>query len=197
MTTRDDTLERAVIFDLEFTAWAGSMLRNWQGPGEHREVVQIGAVALDARSLETRGEIMRLVRPRINPVLSDYFIELTGITNARVEAEGQDFEPAYDAFRAFCGRAQLFAYGRDDLVLAENLELYELDRPRMRARDIRTWFVAQGVDAMSINSGDIAAKVGLDLDLRPHDALDDARSVVAGLRRLVEQGAPNPFAEFL
>ena len=43
-----------VVFDTEFTAWQGSMERGWSGPGEHKEIVQIGAVLLDARTLAER-----------------------------------------------------------------------------------------------------------------------------------------------
>ena len=38
------------VFDLEYTAWECSMARSWLTPGEFREVVQIGAVKLDADS---------------------------------------------------------------------------------------------------------------------------------------------------
>jgi hypothetical protein len=30
----------AIIFDLEFTAWAGSLESRWPKPGEFKEVVQ-------------------------------------------------------------------------------------------------------------------------------------------------------------
>jgi hypothetical protein len=30
------------FFDLEYTAWEGSKARNWAGPGEHREIIEIG-----------------------------------------------------------------------------------------------------------------------------------------------------------
>ena len=36
------------VFDLEFTAWECSMASHWLRPGEFKEVVQIGAVRLDA-----------------------------------------------------------------------------------------------------------------------------------------------------
>jgi hypothetical protein len=42
---------QVVVFDTEFTAWRGSMERNWAGPGEFREIVQIGAVRIDAETL--------------------------------------------------------------------------------------------------------------------------------------------------
>jgi DNA polymerase III epsilon subunit-like protein len=61
------------VFDLEYTAWECSMARHWLTPGEFKEVVQIGAVKLDADSFVVQGEFEMLVRPRINSVLSPYF----------------------------------------------------------------------------------------------------------------------------
>jgi inhibitor of KinA sporulation pathway (predicted exonuclease) len=87
-----------VVFDTEFTAWAGSMHRRWSGPGEHKEIVQIGAVVLDAASLEERRAYSVLIRPVRNPVLSDYFVTLTRITNERLTREGTDFATGLAAF---------------------------------------------------------------------------------------------------
>ena len=33
----------AVVYDLEYTAWEGSLERNWGGPNEDPEIIQIGA----------------------------------------------------------------------------------------------------------------------------------------------------------
>ena len=69
---------RAVVFDLEFTAWEGSMANRWSRPGEFTELVQIGAVRVDARTFAVEAEMDVLVKPRLNPVLSEYFVQLTG-----------------------------------------------------------------------------------------------------------------------
>ena len=74
-----------VIFDLEYTAWEGSLGRDWSLEDEHREIVQIGAVRLEADTLDELDALECLVRPVMNPVLSDYFAALTGITNADLE----------------------------------------------------------------------------------------------------------------
>ena len=112
----------AVVFDLEFTAWEGSMANRWLRPGEFKEVVQIGAVKVDAEYAP--GEILDvMVRPRLNPILSPYLVELTGITNEEVGARGMDFAAAYREFTQFAGSLPIIAYGRDDLVLIENLRL--------------------------------------------------------------------------
>jgi len=56
-------LPTITIFDLEYTAWECSMARHWLVPGEFKEVVQIGAVRLDADTLTVLDELEILVRP--------------------------------------------------------------------------------------------------------------------------------------
>src|SRR5882672_9482218 len=98
------------------------MITRWTRPQEYTEVVQIGAVKLDAVSLREVDAFEMLVRPRVNPVLSDYLVALTGITNEEVAARGVDFITAYRAFLNFIGDSRMYAFGRDDLVLADNLK---------------------------------------------------------------------------
>jgi inhibitor of KinA sporulation pathway (predicted exonuclease) len=184
-----------VIFDLEFTAWEGSMQSRWTRPGEYTEVVQIGAVKLDAASLKEVDCFEMLVKPRINPVLSDYLVTLTGITNEALAARGVDFITAYRAFLDFIGDAPTFAHGRDDLILAENLKRYgwEDSFPPLPYCNAVTWFAAQGVDLKGKRACDVAEAAGAVFEGRQHDALSDARGVGAGFIALIRKGAPNPF----
>ena len=77
-----------IVFDTEFTSWKGSMQNNWSKPGEHRELVQIGALKIqDGKIIE---KLNLFIKPKINPVLSDYFIKLTGITNEHINKYGQN-----------------------------------------------------------------------------------------------------------
>ena len=84
-------MPQITIFDLEYTAWECSMARSWLTPGEFREVVQIGAVKLDADSFAAQAEFEVLVRPRFNPVLSPYFEKLTGISKRTGRGAGRGF----------------------------------------------------------------------------------------------------------
>ena len=73
------------IFDLEFTSWEGSLQREWSGKNEHREIVEIGVVKLDLLNWRVTGEeYRRLVKPRVNPQLSEYFTNLTQISQKEV-----------------------------------------------------------------------------------------------------------------
>ncbi|NOT39645.1 MAG: exonuclease [Alphaproteobacteria bacterium] len=187
--------KEVVVFDTEFTAWAGSMERNWSGPGEFREIVQIGAVRIDAETLTETASFAVLIRPVKNPVLSDYFIDLTRITNERLAAEGGDFATGAAAFAAFVGKRRMYCYGRDDRVIARNAEL--LGKPQLwtntMAVNLREWLVEVGIVLAGVSSGTLAKHVGSASQGRAHDALIDARSLAEAVRYLVKNGAPNPY----
>lgn len=183
-----------VVFDLEFTAWLGSMASRWTRPGEHTEVVQIGAVKLDTATLKITDEFECLVRPRVNPVLSQYLTGLTGITNAMLETRAVDFITAYRCFLDFVGPSPVWAFGRDDLIFADNLKLYAWEGlPPPSYTNAIPWFAEHGIDLKGKHACDVAEAAGAVFEGRKHDALADARGVAAGIRAVVARGAANPF----
>jgi len=185
------TAPRLTIFDLEFTAWDGSLARQWLGPGEFKEVVQIGAVRLNLQSLEMEGSFDCLVRPRVNAALSGYFENLTGISNRRLAADGVDFEFAYRRFLDFAGGDVIAAFGHDEWVLEENIRLYGLKSlpPMPEFLELRQWFFDRGVDPKGLHSCDIGPKLGVPFEGQPHNALCDARSIAEGMKALLKRGA--------
>ena len=190
-------MRSAILYDLEYTAWEGSMAHRWLRPGEFREVVQIGAVKVNAETLEIAGEFDVLVRPRINTMLSAYFGNLTGITNAMLADRGIDLRKAYDRFVAFAGDGPIVSFGRDDLVLTHKLALYGIrDAPPLPVhRNIAPWLNENGIVTKGLHACDIARACGASFVGREHDALDDARSLVAGSRELILRGARNMFLD--
>ena len=170
------------------------MASRWTRPLEHTEVVQIGAVQLDAHSLKLTDEFEMLVRPRVNPVLSDYLIQLTGITNEMLASGGVDFITAYRAFLDFVGDAHIHAFGRDDLIFAYNLKLYgwtSLGVPPYA--NANPWFRENGLELGGKHACDVAELAGAAFEGRKHTALADAKGVAAGFVVLIGKGAPNPF----
>jgi inhibitor of KinA sporulation pathway (predicted exonuclease) len=184
------------VFDLEFTAWEHSMAERWMDPGEFREVVQIGAVKIDAQTFAPLGELNLLVKPRINPVLSDYLVRLTGVTNEAIGERGVDFADAYGWFVAFCGGGTICSFGRDDHVLEENLRLYAIrDAPPLpRHVNAAPWLRENGIQTKGAHACDVARLCGAQFFGREHDALEDARSVALGIQTLVVRGVANPLA---
>ena len=187
----------AVVYDLEFTAWEGSMRHRWLRPGEFKEVVQIGAVKVDPLSLAVRDTFSVFVRPRINPGLSPYLERLTGITTQILRDKGRDFASAYEAFLEFADGGVCAAFGRDELVFEENRRLYGMDAPVRgpEFRDLRPWFQANGIETCGLHSCEIGPKLGVPLEGQAHNALADSLSVAAGMRVLIARGARSLFAD--
>lgn len=180
--------ERAVFLDMEWTAWPGSMAREWRGDGEHREIVQMGLVGIDvAGGMVETGSLDLLIRPRINSVLSDYFVELSGITQQRLDREGMDIAEALERAAAFVAGDEVYSNGRDAQILAENCALYGIKFPFENNRFVNLRPIiaeAVGLPPTDIVSGDLPEILGFDANGRRHDAVADARAVAGAVRLL-------------
>lgn len=181
----------AVVLDVEFTAWEGSMPARWMRPGEFKEIIQLAAVKVDAafRPIETFD---RLVRPKVNPALSAYVEGVTGIGNTDIAARGVDFPAAFSAFSDFAEDLPLVAYGRDDQVLRQNLRLNGMSDRIGPYINIVDWMGAHGFDVRLGHGCDVGPAVGVAFQGRPHNALDDAVSLAAGIAKVMSGGAPSP-----
>src|ERR1700753_1802328 len=179
------------IFDLEFTAWECSMASHWLRPGEFKEVIQIGAVRVDAASFQVLDAFDVLVRPRINSLLSPYIENLTGISNNVLAERGLDFAEAYARFLNFIGNSPICAFGHDEWVLEENIRLYGLKQMGTlpQFHDLRPWFAERQVDPRGLHSCDIGPSLGVPFTGHAHNALDDARSLAAGMGVMGARGA--------
>lgn len=183
-----DAKGHIVVFDTEFTTWEGAWQRGWSAPGEYREIVQIGAVKLEAdAAMAEIATLELLVRPRLNPVLSDYFVKLTGITQAEVDRRAIGFAEALATFAAFVGESTVAAYcfGSDADVLAENCRfnnlafpfagsLFQDAGPRICTHIGREW--------RTFYSSDLPEIMGFPRPGQAHHGLGDARCVAQALR---------------
>ena len=115
--------KEVVIYDLEYTTWPGALERHWSGKDEYREIIRIGAISIDLGSLQEIETLDVFVKPSANPVLSDYCVKLTGITNEQIQAEGIALHEALHKFADFVGKRNIFSYACDFLVILENLRL--------------------------------------------------------------------------
>jgi len=183
----------AVVYDLEFTAWDGSQGRKWMAPGEYKEVIQIGAVKVDA-DFSPQETFNVLVQPRLNRALSPFIQRLTGISNDAIAQEGLDFADAFARFVDFAGPLPIVAFGRDDLVLADNIRLYGLKAPPPMPQwiDIRHWLMDNGIDVRGMHACDVGPAAGVAFEGQTHDGLCDALGVAAGIKALIQRGAKRP-----
>lgn len=188
-----------VIFDTEYTSWKGC-LENGRADWQKEEIVQIAALKVDELTLEVVSEFNVYIKPVINPVLSDYFINLTGITNEKLADEGIDFVTAYQQFCEFAGEDVCYSHGwslstndiADGEVMNENLAYNRLsDHKTPCYRNIAPWFKKQyaekNIPIIKQCSGEIAKLLGCDEELRKlgldtHNALYDVYSILSGLK---------------
>ena len=177
-----------VLFDTEFTAWPGSQDRHWTGPGEHRELIQIGAIRV--RDIVEVGCFMTYVRPTLNPTLSDFIMDLTAISQKHVD-EAPPFPEALTAFEEFVGELPAYSWGSDADVFDEN-GLIAGDARRLsreRFRDLKPTIVpflaARGIDESRYSSGTLHQAFDVPATGRAHDALNDVRNLLVALRELV------------
>lgn len=187
-----------VIFDTEYTSWKGCQENGWYG-GQKKEIVQIAAIKVSDK-LEVLDSFDVLCKPRINPVLSDYFVNLTHITNEQVAKYGKSFEEAYSNFENFVDSNICYSHGwgsrysnkSDGEIIEENIKLYNMTSyKKLKYRNIapifKQLYMENKINVKSQSSGQIAEILGLtdnikNLGVKQHNALYDAYSIVEGLR---------------
>lgn len=193
-----------IIFDTEFTSWEGCH-ENGRLDWQKEEIVQIAAVKVDEKTLIVVEELNLYVKPTINPVLSDYFINLTGLTNELIEEQGISFEQAYSEFKQFSKGLSCYSYNAgsekslaDGDIMRKNLSFNDMkDENEPHYVNIANWFrkvfAESGLDMGNVNSGGIAKKLGVqnmlqDSGIDEHNALYDVYSLLAGVRYFKAKG---------
>ncbi|MBF0248002.1 MAG: exonuclease domain-containing protein [Alphaproteobacteria bacterium] len=182
-----------VVFDTEWTSWPGFMESGWKQEGRYLEIIQIGAVRLDAADgFRETDSFQIVIRPERNPTLSEYIIELTGITQEAVDTHGLTFAEGLARFEAFLDRSptRLLVWGVDHEVIARNCRLHAIAFPR-RFEDtlnMHRGFVDMGLIGHECYSSDLPARFGLACAEPAHDALGDSRALASVLRHLRARG---------
>ena len=167
-----------VVFGLEWTAWEGSRERNWSGPNEGREIIEIGAVKLDgADGLREIITFENLVRPTRNPIVSSYFTGLTGITQTLIDNEAMPFRDSITLFEGFVGYdgAPILSFSQDAEILRHNCALNDLPCP---FADTQFHNIAPG----SFSTSNRPALFAFPPPTKAHRALGDARCIAETLR---------------
>ena len=181
--------QRIIVFDTEWTSWPGFLESGWNQPGRYCEIIQIGAVALmvddEFREVDS---FQVLVQPQRNRVLSNFIIELTGITQAMVDADGLGFPEALAAFMDFAGPnpVQLASFGRDDDFIKINCGFYGLPMPAefVNCVNIRKEFLELNIIGEDCFSSDLPNFLSLPPVGGAHNALADSRAISAALRHV-------------
>ncbi len=176
--------DTGIVFDTEYTTWEGAQERDWKGPGEFREIIQIGALRVSGPNFLEKGQFLIHVKPKANPMLSEYCKALTGITQDTIDREGISFPKAIASFFQWSQHDTLHCYGKDSSVLKENCALHGIPFPFGDDRfvNIREIVRGYGVDDTKYMSSTLVEAFGGAITRRGHDALNDARTLVDAFR---------------
>lgn len=140
--------EQFIVFDTEYASWQGFL----DAPEEEKkkaEIVQIAALKINSRDLSVAEKLNLYVKPRFAPKLTDYFINLTGITDELLAQEGIPFPEAYARFKRFAGGLPCYSHAwqpdddriADGKVIGCNLDMFGIkDDSPLDCRNIAGWF---------------------------------------------------------
>lgn len=181
--------DKFILWDTEYTSWKGAKESDWSGSNEFREIIQIGAIQVDGKTLTEEGSCSAYVKPVKNPELSDFIIELTGITQNDIDTKGVSLEAALAPFAEFAGELPLYAYGPDAEIVEANCKLIAISFPLVKKHCVnlrpvlRPSIEARGIDYTKYSSGTLIEAFGKKGG-RAHDALNDMRNLLLALREL-------------
>lgn len=98
--------EQFIVFDTEYASWQGFL----NAPEEEKkkaEIVQIAALKINSRDLSVAEKLNLYVKPRFAPKLTDYFINLTGITDELLAQGRHPLSRSLCPFQTICRRTAL------------------------------------------------------------------------------------------
>ena len=184
-----------ILFDTEFTAWQGSQERNWSLCWEYKELISISALKVEKKNnkLIIVGKFTCYIKPRKNFLLSDYIINLTGITQKQINKEGVDFEVAMAKFFKFTEKLPLYSYGNDYSIIQENLDLYKIkldSKYRLwfdKFFDIKPFFESYGINTSKYTSGTVYKYFSLkpNIKINIHNSEWDTYSMFLTLKHIL------------
>jgi hypothetical protein len=191
-----------IIFDTEYTTWEGAQERKWLGANEYKEIIQIGALKVLWPEAQVIEDLCLTVKPKKNPILSRYCIDLTGISQEVLNTHGIEFQRALKIFCDFCGNRPVISYGNDAGIIAENIILSRADplsfygRSSLSFINIKYWILAYNENLSKLTSGELWQKLGCNKPKNfkhKHYSLSDCYSILQAVKHLQENGSRLPF----
>lgn len=176
---------KSVIVDVEATCCE----RGGEFPREEMEIIEIGAVAVDAATGAVESEFQAFVRPVRNPVLTDFCRRLTGITQEQVDS-ADDYPTVIKRFRewlAGIGDYDFCSWGfYDKNQFAQDSAFHGVNYPfNGPHRNVKHEFAAATGASKKLGVGDALRRLDLDFEGSPHRGIDDARNIARIYRALV------------
>lgn len=163
-----------MIVDLEATCW--------ENKKETSEVIEIGAIKIDKEG--NKKEFQAFVRPIINPILSDFCKQLTGINQSDVD-KAETFDKVAADFIEFVGTSRVYSWGYYD----KNQLMKDCHRNKIAWQFDHTSLKHEFAKLKKIKPcGIIGALKMLDMSFEGahHRGIDDVRNIFKVYKRIKE-----------
>ncbi len=173
-----------LIVDLEATCSDDGSV-----PRQEMEIIEIGAVMLNARSLEIDDEFQTFVRPVRHPRLTDFCTRLTTITQEQVEA-APEFIDALMHFTKWTRRhesALFCSWGNyDKNQLQQDCALHRIDYPFSEGHlDLKQAYSDAVGKSKRFAMNAAMKQLGIEPQGTLHRGIDDARNTARIVRAVL------------
>ncbi|KAF8898235.1 exonuclease [Gymnopilus junonius] len=204
------TLQYLLVLDFEATCWESGTRKN-------QEIIEFPTLLYDIKEKSVQATFHKYVRPLQDPKLSEFCMELTGISQETVD-DAEPFPSVWRSFHSFLERHEVFkdpsAYsflccGDWDIrsmlptQLAYEASVFkdpdalqvQLLRPPLGDRWINIKKVLQKRHQLKHAKGmmGMLSRLGISHEGRHHSGIDDARNIARIVQKMQEDGwKPSP-----
>ena len=183
-------MKKIALLDLEWTSWYGNyygknLINEKRLSWQKKEIIQIGLIIID-ENYKLKKKISVLVKPVINPKLSQYIINLTGITQKKIDLKGISFISAYKALKKNVNNCIIVSNGTDGDVLSQNLKFNKLNEKNLDVINIKNYLhEIYNIPDKFLHSTVIHTYFGYKLfNTNAHNALNDCLNIHKALKKI-------------
>ncbi len=188
-----ENFDIAIFLDCEYTCWENSIQTMWSDPRFPMEVVQVGMAFFDFHENKYLKKISKYIRPKTNPILSNYCENLLNIEQEIID-KADDLQTVFKEISDFIlnhthQSLLTCSWGNDRECITNDAKRNSEKDPfgSLPSMDLQV-VVAKilGIQDRFVEREEIKQKLGLSLSQCRHDALDDALDIKSILDVMIE-----------
>ncbi|MEO1486464.1 MAG: 3'-5' exonuclease [Bacteroidota bacterium] len=163
-----------IVLDLEATCWKD------RNTNKQNEIIEIGALKIDNEG-EVESEFSEFVKPKLNPQLSGFCLELTTIKQSEIDS-ADTYDIVINRFKEWIDTTQEFvlcSWGfYDKKQFAKDCDLYGLEKSWLENHvSLKHQYANIKNLRKPLGMGRALKKEGLKLNGTHHRGIDDARNI--------------------
>ncbi|KAI8639243.1 ribonuclease H-like domain-containing protein [Parasitella parasitica] len=192
---RKQPFDYYLFFDVEATCEADG------GFTFPNEIIEFPVVLVDGETFDIVDEFRSYVKPTLNPTLSKFCLELTGISQETVD-ESPVFIDVLNQFQEFLAKHELFQSKSATFVTDGPFDIRDFITKQLKHSKIKprpAYFDLHWVNIRKLfrefykqhenkNIGMMLQHLGMQFEGRQHSGLDDARNLAMIGKRMHEEG---------